>query len=367
MNITIIGAKLDCGGVQRSITIKANYWTQKGWKVTLLTLDDDTSPPFFELDPRINLIPLGIYQASSNLLSAVWNNLRRIIVLRRAIHDSKPDVVISFWTFVSVLVLLGTRGLGVPVVVSEEGDPLSDPPSRVLKWLRRWTYTFGTKIVVLTERAKACFHGKVEAKTTVIPNAVALTTHTVKMLPDEDTSKLSIVAMGRFSREKGFDILLRAFVKLKDIYPNWTLTIAGDGPLHTQIESLRDELGLEGRIHLPGLVKNPHQILKQADLFVLSSRWEGWPYVLLEAMSCGLPVISTDCRTGPSEMIRDGVDGVLVPPEDVEALAAAMDRLMSDESKRERLGSRALDVNERFPLDKVMGMWEEVLRTVVHS
>jgi glycosyltransferase involved in cell wall biosynthesis len=141
--------------------------------------------------------------------------------------------------------------------------------------------------------------------------------------------------MGRFHRQKGFDLLLAAFSRLKDRYPEWSLTIFGDGPMRPQIESLRNELGLRDKVLLPGLVKNPHEVFRQADIFVLSSRSEGMPAALMEAMSCGLPVISTD-----------------------------LDRLMSDKSERERLSYNAVKVNERFALEKVMGMWEELLKEV---
>ena len=365
IRITLIGAKVDCGGVQRLMSIIANYWAQKDWKVTLFILDGDSTAPFFELDSRILLIHLDIYRPSSNILEAIWNNLKRIYVLRRVIRNSKPDVVVSFWAFVNVLVLFATRGMGVPVVVTDPCDPKVEPLKWIFALLRRWTYTFDAQLVVETERAKASFPSKVQTKTTVIPIPVTPFAQTWTTLPDIILARPSLVAMGRFQHNKGFDLLLNAFARLKDRYPDWTLTILGDGPLRSYIESLRDELGLDDRVHLPGLVDNIHHALKQADLFVMSSRWEGMPMALMEAMSCGLPVISTDCRCGPREIIRNGVDGVLVPPENVEALSAAMDQLMSDESARKRLASRAVEVTERFSVEQVLGRWERLLRSKV--
>lgn len=319
----------------------------------------------FELDPRIRLIRLGIYRASSSPLDAVRNHLKRTYVLRRALRDVEADVVISFQSFLSMQVLLGTRGLGVPVVVSEHLDPLVDPPSRAMRWLRRWVYSLDSHIVVLTERARTYFPPKLRAKTTAIPNPVTPFTNGENDSPEVVLDRPSLIAMGRLHRQKGFDLLLKAFGRLKDRHPIWTLAIIGDGPLRSDLESLRDELGLRERVRLLGAVSNVHSVLNQADLFVLSSRWEGFPLVLMEAIACGLPVISTDCRTGPREIVRDGVDGVLVPPDDVDALSAAMNRLMSDESARKSLASRPADVEERFGVEKVMGKWEELLRTVV--
>jgi glycosyltransferase involved in cell wall biosynthesis len=364
MRITLIGDKLDCGGIQRVITNIANYWAQQDCQVTMIILDDGSTPPFFELDSRVRLIPLGLLRTSSSFMTVACKNLKRIYMLRSAMRKSNPDVVVSHWTFVNVLVLFASRGLGVPVVVTEHGD-LFRPLGRAFRLLVRWAYSFSDHVVVLTERVKIDFQRNVRAKTTVIPNSVSVVTPPITTLPAPQAPKPLIVAIGRLSRQKGFDLLLRAFHQLRDRHPHWSLTILGDGPLHKEIESLRDELGLQDQVLITGTVRDPYSVLRQADLFVLSSRWEGFPNVLLEAMSCGLPVISADCRTGPREIIRDGVDGLLVEPENVGALATAMDRLMSDESERDSLASRAAEITERYSLNQVMGMWEELLSAMV--
>jgi glycosyltransferase involved in cell wall biosynthesis len=171
----------------------------------------------------------------------------------------------------------------------------------------------------------------------------------------------TVVAIGRMEPQKGFDRLLTAFAKCARRHPEWTLRIVGEGTERPQLHALAVKLKLESRIRFDTVTKEPEKVLRDSDLFVLSSRYEGFPMVLLEAMACGLPVISFDCPTGPREMIRDGIDGVLVPPDDVEALAKAMDGLMGAQQERQRLAARAVEVSERFGLSRVMAMWSEVL------
>lgn len=364
MRLTLVISSLFAGGAERVMSVMANYWAAKGWKITLLTFDDGKIPPFYDLDCHVHHIRLGIARESQSLLVGIWNNLKRIQVLRAAIAESNPDAVISFIDKVNVITLLAKLGLNIPVVVSERTDPKMSIAGTAWERLREWTYPGAERIVVQSKGAQDYFSPKLQARIYIIPNPV--------LLPEIGVSttkgaliKPSLIAMGRFSEEKCFNLLLKAFAKLQNSHPQWTLTILGEGGLRTELEALRDQLGLSNRVHLPGRVKNIYEFLKQADIFVMSSRFEGFPNALCEAMACGLPVISTDCPSGPREIIRDGVDGILVKNQDVDALAAAMKRLMSDEAERQRLASRAKDVTDRFSLDKVMGMWENLVDQVV--
>src|SRR5262249_25449025 len=153
---------------------------------------------------------------------------------------------------------------------------------------------------------------------------------------------------GRLVPSKGFDVLIDSFSRIAARHQEWNLVIAGKGPEQTALDAQVRRLGLGGRVKLAGWFADPSEALGSAGLFVMSSRYEGFPNALLEAMAAGLPVISFDCDSGPSEIIRDNVDGVLVPAGDVALLERAMERLMSDETERRRLGECARDVVRRF-------------------
>jgi GalNAc-alpha-(1->4)-GalNAc-alpha-(1->3)-diNAcBac-PP-undecaprenol alpha-1,4-N-acetyl-D-galactosaminyltransferase len=154
--------------------------------------------------------------------------------------------------------------------------------------------------------------------------------------------------------------LLDAFSQVAGPFPEWQLSILGNGPLKEALEAKSRALKLAERVRFEGACTDPFSAMRAADVFVLSSRFEGFPNALTEAMACGLPVISFDCPCGPAEIIRHEVDGLLVPPEDVAALATALARLMASPQERQRLGARAPDVVVRFSKEKVLGMWEQV-------
>jgi glycosyltransferase involved in cell wall biosynthesis len=171
----------------------------------------------------------------------------------------------------------------------------------------------------------------------------------------------TVVAAGRLTGQKGFDLLLRAWARVAPEAPGWQLRIYGRGPQHKDLEVLIDELGLDGRAHLMGATREIGKAMAGASLFALSSRFEGFGMVILEAMSKGLPVISFDCPRGPAEIIESGVDGVLVPNGDVDALAGALADLARDDERRRAIAAAALAKSRTFALDVIGDRWERLL------
>ena len=363
MRLTLVISSMAAGGAERIMAIMADYWDKK-YDLTLLSFDDGSNPPFYPLPPGVNHRHLDLVKQSGNLLTAAWNNLIRIRKLRAAIRASNPDCVISFMDQTNVLTLLATRGTGVPVLVSEQTFPPEHHIGSLWRIMWRFTYPMAARVVPTTARTIEVLPRRVRA--TVIPNPARSSVGVSGSNPSKrPADRRIIIAMGRMDQFKGHDLLLNAFASIKDRHPNWSLIILGEGAQRQELESLRDRLALGNRVSMPGLVKNPEDYLRQADLFVMSSRFEGLPLSLGEAMASGLAVISTDCPTGPREMITDGVDGLLVPNEDGDALGAAMDRLMSDDQTRQRLAARASEVTQRFGVEKVMAMWEALVNEVV--
>jgi glycosyltransferase involved in cell wall biosynthesis len=353
---------MECGGAERVMARMMNYWAARGHRVDLLTLA--AGEPFYDLDPRIRHRGLGLTGKSASAVEGVRHNLRRVAALRGAVRELQPDVVVSFMDRMNVLTLLATHRLGIPVVVSERTDAPSHNLGSAWNSLRRLVYRYADALVFPSASARTRAVSLRAPTVRVIPNPIVLSGNGAQRNPGGEGSK-SVVGMGRFTEEKGFDLLIEAFSRVANRHPNWSLCVFGDGPLRDTLSAEAARAGLNNRVFFPGTVSDPFRVFRQADLFVLPSRFEGFPNALCEAMACGLPVVSFDCRSGPAEIVRDGIDGLLVRAGDVKGLASAMDRLMGDPAERSRLANRAPDVTQRFRLDNVMGMWESLLTEIV--
>jgi GalNAc-alpha-(1->4)-GalNAc-alpha-(1->3)-diNAcBac-PP-undecaprenol alpha-1,4-N-acetyl-D-galactosaminyltransferase len=363
MRITFVIFSLAAGGAERVASTLVNHWASAGEEVTLVTIDARETD-FFPLHPQVERVALGLTRKSHSS-QFLTKNFQRVRQLRRVICTSRPDVVVSFLDFTNVLVLLATIGSGLPVVVSERTDPTKNPVGKVVTALRWLLYPLARALVFQTDAVGLWALGFMKSRTVwVIPNPARPMSLTNPGSTRSSTGRI-ILAMGRMVPAKGFDLLLSAFAHCASRCPDWRLRIVGEGPDREALRILANRLGLKSRVAFDSTVRDPVDAFLDADLFVLSSRFEGFPNVLLEAMACGLPVISFDCRSGPREIIRDGLDGILVPPNDVEALAEAMVRLMRAGDERRRLGARAIEVTDRFSLTKVSAMWREVLNDAV--
>jgi GalNAc-alpha-(1->4)-GalNAc-alpha-(1->3)-diNAcBac-PP-undecaprenol alpha-1,4-N-acetyl-D-galactosaminyltransferase len=365
--LSLVISSLQAGGAERVLSRMASYWAERGHDVEIVSYDRPDARPFYPLHDDVRVRGLDVLRDSRHAIEALWNTAVRVRRVRGAITNHRPDAVISFLDQVNVVTLLATRGLGVPVIVSERSDPAHCPLTSPWTQLRPRVYRWAKRVVVQTPDARNFFTDP-RVRTAIVPNVVSPAPvrdpgRDTGSAPEPDASRTRwITAVGRLGPEKGFDLLIAAFAKIAGAHPSWHLRIVGGGPLADALARQAAGLGLEGRVRFTGRVSDVFAQLAATDLFVMSSRFEGFPNALGEAMAAGLPVIAFNCPSGPRALIRDGIDGVLVPPEDVTALAEAMDRLIGDPAARASLGARAAEVVERFSEEAVMARWEELLR-----
>lgn len=363
--VTLLLDDLGGGGAARVAAHLSAAWAEMGRKVTILTGDDGQRPPNYPLHPSVAHLPLALHAASRNPLQGAWANLRRLALLRQAIRRLKPDLIVSFLDTINVRCLLATLGLGIPVLISERTDPHGRSLGLAWETLRLITYPWSGALVVQSRHALSFFPPRLRAKGLVIPNPVP--PDPAAAPPRRSPDRFSVVTLGSLRTVKGHDQLIEAFALVADQFPAWDLWIHGEGPARDRLEIQVRCLRLEDRVHLPGSTRESAARLREADLFVLPSRTEGFPNALAEAMACGLPVISFDCASGPRDLIRPEVDGMLVPPGDIPGLAIAMARLMGDPAERDRMAARAPEVVERFSAERILGLWERAMQRAAWS
>jgi GalNAc-alpha-(1->4)-GalNAc-alpha-(1->3)-diNAcBac-PP-undecaprenol alpha-1,4-N-acetyl-D-galactosaminyltransferase len=361
--IAVVIHSLTGGGSEHVAARMASWWADHGHEASLLTLDsveNDTIP----ISSAVRRIGLGLMSESSGLLSAVLANRRRVRQLRRALLETNAEHVVSLTDRMNVVTLLACRGTQLQPVVSERIDIRHHAIGRLWSWLRRRTYPRAKAVVVQTAGIRdAVLPIAGRAPVEVIPNCV--------WPSDENSSpgqfdlkgdRRWLASVGRFDHQKGFDRLLDAFGLIADRHPNWNLVLIGDGSQRSDLESQIESLRLADRVLLPGWVENPWRALgEQADAYALSSRYEGFPNALLEAMSVGLCPVAFDCPSGPAEIIQHETNGLLVASGDVAALAESLDRVMTNDALRQRLADKAKNVREQFSVERYFEQWNALL------
>jgi glycosyltransferase involved in cell wall biosynthesis len=369
MRVLLVIHSIRAGGAERIATHLANAWARRGWEVTVATLESSPAD-FYSVDSCVYRVSLDVANGSATLFEGLVANIRRVRELRRLIKKLNPDVVLGMMTTAGVLGVLAATNHQCRVLVSERIHPAMMPISRIWAALRRITYPWADRVVMLSQEGLRWLEAHVpNAKGAVIPNPVPypLPAGEPVLSPAEVVSaqRKLLLAVGRLDVQKGFDLLLESFVQLLPQHPSWDLVILGEGPQRVALNEQITRLGLQGRVMLPGRAGNMGDWYGRADLYVMSSRFEGFPNTLAEAMAHACPVVSYDCDTGPRDIIRHEYDGVLVKPVgDVPRLTDALDRLMSNEADRKSLAARAVEVRERFSVERVLEMWERLFQPV---
>lgn len=362
MNLLIVIHSMHSGGAERVTASLANYWAEKGWRVTVVTLAS-ISLDFYQLHPAVQRIALNVAGESGNGLAAIGNNLRRVRALRRVLKQIQPDTALAMMSSANILLALAAMGLkNIQTIGAEHIYPPRIPLGRSWEILRKWSYGHLDIMVALTAESVTWLRQHTRARhIPAIPNAVSLPLPEQAPyldFPQRPNGQRWLLAVGRLAEQKGFDLLISAFTRLASDFPDWKLIILGEGPARSALQMQISTAGLDNQISLPGRAGNIGKWYEAADLYVMSSRFEGFPNTLVEAMAHSLPAVSFDCDTGPRDIIRNEMDGLLVPAEDVEALEIALRRLMGDEVLRQQFGAKAVEVLERFSMGRIVELWE---------
>lgn len=363
MRVLMAISTLSAGGAERIASELVNRWAARGWAVGLLTLAA-AETDHYPIDERVERIALDLIWDSKGTYQSIVSNLHRSRMIRRAIKKFAPDVVVSFIEQTNIRVLLALIGTDIPVIVSERIDPRMYPVGRAWEQARRLLYPLAAALVVQTSAVAVWAEKLVPGhKVRIIPNFIG-------QLPAPSLfcgRNPVIVAVGRLVLQKGFDVLIRSFASSQARSRDWKLLILGEGVERSRLEALIVEKGLQRQVELLGVVKEPWRWLDQAQLFVLPSRFEGFPNALLEAMAMGCACVATDCPSGPREIIQHDQNGLLVPVDDSDTLTAVLDDLIAHPGQRERLALEAQKVRERFGADQVLSRWDESIHAVVNN
>lgn len=368
MKIAFLIPSLRCGGAERAAAVLSTEWINSGEEVTIVTFGSPTAKPFYDLHPNTKLLQVGLDRVRGSIWERLTKNLRRIVRVRSFFRDWLPHVVVASMERANFVAILAALGLNIPVVVTEHGVPfVADNQNAVEMWLRRLLYPRAARVVVLTQEIAEYYQEKIRVPTVVIPNPVMAEPkldngNNIPLKRNGDETRL--VALGRLERVKGFDRLLRAMQLVVKERNDIRLTIWGEGAERESLERLRSELSLDKFVALPGRTEDVFEKLRECDIFVMSSLHEAFPNALLEAQAVGLPIISFACPSGPRVIVRNGIDGILVPDGDIQGYAEAILLLANDKERRTAFGRAALEVQERFGLKKVSALWGEILQDV---
>lgn len=339
------------GGSERVTIELANAMVARGYKVTILTWMGGAKS-FYSLDQSVEIdslfekdVPIYTYYIPT------------LLKYQAKLNHYKPDIVIDVCTAMSLFSVPLHFGKRYKLISWEHFNTTVNWNAFTPRLARYLASKFANGVVVLTQRDRQSFIDKFKPKKIeVIPNPI-----TIEVPRIANMSNHQILAVGRLTFQKGFDLLLNAWKLIFENYPNWSLAIVGEGEDEVALKKQAQNLGIDTSIRFYPPTNRVHEHFAQASLFALSSRFEGLPLVLIEAKAFGLPIVSFNCPTGPEDIVVDGKDGFLVQPEEVLLFSQSLSKLMDSESLRQQFSAHALLDAERFKLQPILDKWIKLI------
>jgi glycosyltransferase involved in cell wall biosynthesis len=343
------------GGTERVTTVVASALAELGFDVSILSLSHGENS-HFPLHSAVRLHSLHMERHSANFSEIrIWSRLHTFLRQQAVERIVDVDTVHSWYS------IPAARGTDAKVIAWEHFHlfvNVGDWPQRLRRLAgRRLAARWAAAVVTLTEKDRQQYltHLPCRAPVAAIPNPVTI--------DHKERARLDaarVLSAGRLVSQKGFDMLIEAWAQISPRHPEWRLRIVGSGPEEALLKSRASHLNIVDRVEFAPNTVDMAAEFQSASIFACSSRFEGFGLVIVEAKSFGLPVVSFDCDCGPSDILRHEQDGLLVPKEDVPALAAALDRLMSNEKERKTFGQSAIE-DTRFDLGRILPAWQRVL------
>jgi glycosyltransferase involved in cell wall biosynthesis len=337
-------------GTERSTITVANGLSDRNHHVELICLVNE-GKPFFEISQKVKVRYL--YDKDDKRMSLV-RDLARRKQLRKIYVEENPDIIIivgSGRSFLNIPAARGFKNITWEHFNVNVNWHLLHPLSK------KMAASFSDRIVTLTNKDAENYRKKLGARSVCIPNAITIENQNKSPLTEK-----RVLAIGRLSNQKGFDLLVQAWSQTEHRNRGWKLRIVGSGKMLPLLLKMIKELDLENSVEIIPTSTDVISHYRQASIFVMSSRYEGLPLVLIEAMAMGLPIVSFDCETGPQDIVVDQETGVLVPPLDVSMLTKELETLMANEFKRKLFAEKGIQNSKKFEPKVILDKWESLLK-----
>ena len=357
MKVTLVVGSLSQGGAERVVANLSNYLSDSGLSVEVLMTSNEVEYPIS------SKVKLSCFTKKwMNFLPKMLQKIIKGLSLFFYIKCNKTDVYISFSMILSRLMLKYKGALGVPIVVAERADPSKywekDAHKAEIAW-KIISKADGFIFQIDSARSFYKSRGVDVSNSVIIPNAINPDFIKQRYVGER---KKNIVSIGRLSDQKNFALLITAFAKVVEKYPDYKLCIYGEGENRGTLTELVKKFHLQEKVLLPGFVNNIVEEIKDSALFVLPSNFEGMPNALMEAMALGIPCVSTDCDGGGAKfLIQNGVNGLLVPTRDVNEMIKSMEKILSNTKYADLLGEEACKISQTLAPAKIYGMWENFI------